>query len=570
MAGFGGLAALAGTGIGAASSTRGLAPAATTPAARAVFTGGTTLASVATPEHTDPTRYARLIDGAGWPTLVREDLAVASAGRDDRREALTAFVQLTDLHLIDAESPARMEYIRDLIPSAHRPQETLGAAGTAAIVRRINQVRRGPFTGRALDFAMTTGDNTDNHEICEMEWFLTVMSGGSVTQRTGDPAAYEGVQADGDPAFWHPDRTIDGSAWAAKGFPEIPGLLNAAGSTFASPGLDIPWYCTFGNHDDSVQGSIADAPAMNEFYTGSVKVTARDRATMQRMADSFRDGSKTMTAADLFGTGTIRHVTPDERRRPFTPAEFVAAHFDTRWQGASPLGHGFTEENRDGRDLFYAFRIADGVTGISLDTTTMGGFARGSLGLHQFQWLERTLRAGSSRFWDAMGTERRQPADDELFVIFSHHPSHAMDNATPDPRRPDESRLLGPQVLDLLGRFPNVVAWINGHSHRNRIVAHPGQTPERGFWEINTASHIDFPQLARIVEIADNRDGTLSLFTTLLESDAPARVDYDDLSPLGLASLYREIAANDLHVRPEAIGTPADRNTELLLADPRR
>jgi hypothetical protein len=40
---------------------------------------------------------------------------------------------------------------------------------------------------------------------------------------------------------------------------------------------------------------------------------------------------------------------------------------------------------------------------------------------------------------------------------------------------------------------PEVVASINGHTHRNTVVAHA--RPEcGGLWEINTASHIDWPQ----------------------------------------------------------------------------
>ncbi|WP_261167144.1 hypothetical protein [Microbacterium sp. Marseille-Q6965] len=115
-----------------------------------------------------------------------------------------------------------------------------------------------------------------------------------------------------------------------------------------------------------------------------------------------------------------------------------------------------------------------------------------------------------------------------------------------------------------------MIAWVNGHSHRNTITARPGPTADRGFWEINTASHVDAPQLARVIELAHNHDGTLSLFTTLIESDAPARVGYDDLTPAGLASLYRELAFNDLHARPAAVGEAVDRNAELLLVDPRR
>ncbi|MGW2186494.1 TIGR03767 family metallophosphoesterase, partial [Streptomyces sp. NPDC001719] len=122
----------------------------------------------------------------------------------------------------------------------------------------------------------------------------------------------------------------------------------------------------------------------------------------------------------------------------------------------------------------------------------------------------------------------------------------------------------------LLQRYPNVVAWVNGHTHENRITAHGHTVPERAFWEINTASHVDFPQHARIIEIADNGDGTLSLFTTLVESAAPYTTDFSDTSEAGLAALYRELSYNDPYATPDRkLGAPVDHNTELLLTKPR-
>jgi hypothetical protein len=105
---------------------------------------------------------------------------------------------------------------------------------------------------------------------------------------------------------------------------------------------------------------------------------------------------------------------------------------------------------------------------------------------------------------------------------------------------------------------------VNGHTHTNQITAHGHATPERAFWEINTAAHVDYPQHARVVEIADNGDGTLSLFTTLVDVDVPCETDYDDFTAAGLAWLGREFAFDDPHRNPAKLGTPADRNTELL------
>jgi hypothetical protein len=127
-----------------------------------------------------------------------------------------------------------------------------------------------------------------------------------------------------------------------------------------------------------------------------------------------------------------------------------------------------------------------------------------------------------------------------------------------------------------------VVLWVNGHTHVNSVTSHrraAGAAVPGGFWEVNTASHIDFPQQARIVELADNHDGTISIFGTIVDSDAPLSVPGGALdSPMGLAALSRELAANDWQERPAAPGAPGqpdgrrgkveDRNVELLVRAP--
>jgi hypothetical protein len=137
-------------------------------------------------------------------------------------------------------------------------------------------------------------------------------------------------------------------------------------------------------------------------------------------------------------------------------------------------------------------------------------------------------------------------------------------------------RVLGPQVRDLLLRFPNVVLWVNGHTHRNTVTPYrraAGSIPG-GFWEINTAAHIDWPQQARVVEIADNRDGTLSVFGTLIDHAAPRHYGSAPREPLALASLSRELGANDWqNATPTATedgrrGAIEDRNVELLVPAP--
>lgn len=542
-----------------------------TTAARAVRVAGTTLEQVATPVGTGG--YKRLTAGPGWPLMVRGDLASAATGRDDRRTGLASFVQFSDLHLVDTESPVRFEYLAKFNGSAYRPQEALNARGVSALVERVNSLAGGPYTGMPFSMVMATGDNTDNHELAELDWYLKVMGGGRLAQNTGDLGRYEGVQNSGNAAYWNPELAYS-DGYKAKGFPQIAGFLGAAGRPFDAPGLRTPWYTTVGNHDDSIEGSLPDFGLLNDLYTGQYKLEGCDDATAAQLMDSLRRdpaGAVLLLAKLIAGGELVRKVTPDERRRPFTLKEFAKAHLNPAVTGAGPYGHGFTSDMANSGKLYYTFRISEKVVGISLDTTNQAGFADGSLGTAQLRWLEQQLQAHSGHWYDADGRRVTGGNTDELVLVFSHHTSGTMGNLLPDPRNIFEGRHDGNELVALLQRYPNVVAWVNGHTHMNKITPHGHAVPERAFWEINTASHIDYPQHGRIIEIADNGDGTLSLFTTLIESSAPYGTDFGSTSDANLAALYRELSYNDPNGRPTALlGTGADHNTELLITKPTR
>ncbi|GAA2389491.1 TIGR03767 family metallophosphoesterase [Streptomyces glaucosporus] len=543
-AGAAGVAAGLGAALGGGGDPAGAAPAAPpaptrapsptptpTPTPVAPSPAGTTLESVAAPRGTGP--YRRLGEGPGWDRVVRQDLAAADAGREDRRTVLASFVHLTDAHVTDVQHPVRFEYQRAGVPGAWRPHEALTVHGLVSLVERINGLRGGPATGAPLSFAMTTGDNTDNNCRAELEWFLTAMSGGRITPNTGDPRHYEGVQNSGLPLYWHPEdavRDLD----KRHGLPRVDGFLGAAIAQIASPGLAIPWYSTVGNHDDLHGGHYAAGPYLAEFAVGDRKLYSLPEAEAAALHETVRKGRDTR-GRDLerllrAHAREMRTVTPDPSRAPLTSREYAEAHLDPAYAGPGPAGHGYTREAVAEGRLYYGFRISENTIGISLDTTDPDGDYRGHVTASQLRWLDRELTRH----------------DGDHVLVFSHHYSASV-------------RTGGAELLALLERHGNVVAWINGHSHRNRI------TPHRGFWEITTASHVDHPQLARVIELTDNRDGTLSLFTTCVESAAPYAADPGDLSRTGLASLYRELAFNAPGRRTALAGGPGDRNTELLL-----
>jgi metallophosphoesterase (TIGR03767 family) len=252
-----------------------------------------------------------------------------------------------------------------------------------------------------------------------------------------------------------------------------------------------------------------------------------------------------------------------------TRTDFVRLHLESPPRPGPP-GHGFSEANLAGPTLYYTFDIADDIVGIMLDTTNPFGGADGSLDAVQMLWLQQELIAVHSRYYGPLGNVITTANPNKLVVLFSHHNSQTMGNL--QGFSPTAPRFTADQLLQMLHLFPNVILWVNGHTHYNRVIAQQDRLQRTGgLWEVNTASLIDFPQQARTIEIVDNRDGTLSIFAILVDhagAVAPARTPPYDL--LDIAGISRELAANDFLIAevPLRIGDPVDRNVELLIGKP--
>jgi hypothetical protein len=210
---------------------------------------------------------------------------------------------------------------------------------------------------------------------------------------------------------------------------------------------------------------------------------------------------------------------------------------------------------------------------IVLNTVNPTGFAGGSIDEPQFLWLEEQLAANSSIYYDATGQRVSSNATDRLAIVASHHAGDALNNPFPGPD-PNVRRYQGPDLEALLHRFPNVVLHIAGHTLQHRINPRPyPDDASRSYWEVATGSPLDYPGQGRLLEIADNRDGTLSIFSTVYDAaiplnpgDAEDPTPEDDINQRLWAGVARQLAARDPQFDAAAAGlAPSDRNAELLL-----
>jgi metallophosphoesterase (TIGR03767 family) len=534
--------------------------------------------------------YRHIVVGPGEPSLARNDLIADAVRGAGTRTALLAFCQLTDMHLVDAQSPARVEFLdrfddpnfavpgTTVLPfqSAYRPWEMLSAQIAEAMARQVRQFgAAAPVTGRPLDFTISTGDNADNTQYNEVRWHIDLLDGGhKITPDSGNLTKWEGVGGpdDKDTAKWQPNGTpLFGKPddyHADWGYPTVPGLLNLCRKPFVSTGVGTDWYSVFGNHDGLVQGNVPSLGVLSAIATGNVKVTGLPTGLdVTPLLQALAAGNASALAT-LLTLGPAKTVTADPNRRMLSRKQTVAEHFTTT---GTPHGHGYTQQNLTNDTAYYAFDRGP-FHCISLDTVDPYGYADGSIDGTQLTWLTAQLQANSSRYLDTNGNWVAGTGTDRLMLIFSHHTIATMENLL------GLDRHNGTTVRDLLLQFPNVIAWVNGHTHHNEVLPHARAATAAvggGFWEINTAAHIDWPSQSRIVEIVDNGDGTLSIFGTILDDAAPPSWSQLALSnPLQLAALARELAVNDPQRDPETAtrdgkrGTLADRNVELVVKRP--
>lgn len=454
----------------------------------------------------DPAGDGQLRVLAGEPLLEREELAP----RADLGRLLGTLGHVTDAHVMDASSPARVTFLARLGPpfqSTFRPQEALTVqvlAGAVAAIRAL-----GP------DVVVQGGDLIDNDQQNELDQAVAAFGGGHVQPGSG-PDGYHGVQleSDPDPFYYRPD--VDA--------PRHPGLLREAVRSFASPGLGRPWLPVLGDHDVLVAGELVPNPLTKHLAVGDRALWTLPQGLslppgLRAEAVNTPDGPPLAGLADQFLLQALQgptvHVPADPRRRELAVGEVVG-----RLRLASSPSFG--SEDR----LDYVYDLGDRLRLIVLDLASREGGSGGRVVPGQVEFVRTALDEAGDRW-----------------VVFISHQTLRQSAG-------------GDQLQAVLDASPRVILLLNGHTHQNRIRVR--RTAAGAHWELETASLIDWPQQARALRVYETHDGAgVAIKTWML----------DHVFPGSLGRISRELSyLSAAGGRPgHFAGERGDRNAILYL-----
>lgn len=440
--------------------------------------------------------------GPGEPHVHRAELGADSTATTGRR-SLAYFAQLSDFQLVDDESPTRLaRFDSDALgtPSAMRAHEASIPHAVSAMNRTLARIEG----DRGLDFGIITGDCADSAQRNELGWVIDVMNGETVHADSGE---------DDDP---------------------VPGPDNDPKDPFDATAFPAPWLYVPGNHDVEVVG--VSAPS----------------ADLMAQAIGTRATGGTRDYRRWYATVTTTEVPADPERAITSRDDIVALVRDAAAAGPEgPPGHGYpttgTVDTTHGAN--YAYDAIPGLLRIvALDTSDRDGGSEGMV-------LQSTIDEWLIPELD------RAVADGVLVMLASHHATSSIDTMSGQVGSEVPEALTGEEIEQIVASRPEVIAWLVGHSHDNRVRAIAGpDAAHPGYWEIMTSAIADYPGQTRVIELVDNEDGTLSIYATLVDFDTDSCLErrYRALLQMEWVSGW----AGNVSLRPE------DHNVELVRAIP--
>jgi 3',5'-cyclic AMP phosphodiesterase CpdA len=412
---------------------------------------GSTLAST----WFDPGGTGTLAPGPGEGLIARTELGPARAAEG----VIATLAHVTDAHVLDASSPARVPFLDRLGPpfeSTFRPHETLTAQVLAGAARAIRTLRP--------DAVIQGGDLIDNDQRNELVWALAALRGGMVR-----PDRYFGVQlaSDPDPFYYRPDLDA----------PQHPGLLSRAARSFFSTGADAPVYPVLGDHDILVAGELAPTAETGALAVGGEALWELPPGLALPPGTSLTAGGSPdgPPLPGLVQGFLARALAGPKVRVPANPSR-------RQMDAAEAIG---ILRAGAGSSLDYAVNIGRDLRLIALDLARRAGGSGGLVRPDQPGWLASQLRESGGRW----------------VIVVSHQPLASSEG--------------GESLLALLDSDPSVIAVLSGHTHRNLIE------PRVHYWLISTASLIDYPQQARALRVVRTAGGGVAIQTWMLDHAFP-------------------------------------------------
>jgi hypothetical protein len=523
-----------------------------------------------------PRGYSSWVFGAGVDAgkLLPDGSLV---GRYNPVETLLTFFSMSDIHIVDKESPAQAIYGAFASPSGFGETNTSAYSpiilSTTHVLDAAVQTINALHSQKPFDFGISLGDDANSTQYNELRWFIDVMDGKKITPSSG----------------------------AHRGANSIDYQLS-----YQSAGLDksIPWYQTIGNHDQYWCGTLLFNNYARKILLGNTIIdiglvdtppfpTFDGRGYYMGVIDGKTEYGNIIGAGPV-ETTVAPIIAADRNRRSLTTAASTSLNWMKEFFNTTsePKGHGFTQTNLDNDFASYTFEPKANVPlkVIVLDDTCKenpfaleSSYARACLDQTRYDWLVNELDQGQ--------------AEGKLMIIAAHIPvgprlnipdnpviSGTLPNATVIPLffsgckqgasckegdplenfapAPPYSVVTDATLLAKLHNYPNLILWIAGHRHINVVTpqrAPQGKGPEFGFWEVETSSLRDFPQQFRTFEIVRNDNNTVSIFVTdvdpAVEGESPAA------KSRGYAIGANRIAAGSIGLTDS---TPHAYNAELI------
>ena len=236
---------------------------------------------------------------------------------------LVRFVHLSDVHVVDDESPTRVATLdtpQGPTDGAFRPQEAYEGHILNATVRTINKLSESMPVG----FVLMGGDSSDNSQGNEVDWVMSILDGNKRVEVDSG--------TDDDP---------------------VAGPQNDPKDPFNAEGLKMPWLWVSGNHDELSQGNFVPQNLLANYVSNNC-----DGGT--------RDWSK---AGGPVKTGEI---VADAKRTPYIGVDLVK-HVE-----ADGDGHGLDQHSIDTGRSTYAYDVPNtNLRFLVLDTASPTGSADG-------------------------------------------------------------------------------------------------------------------------------------------------------------------------------------------------